>query len=70
MSEKIVVENQIAIFNLLSALFREVTGKAPKVKVLGEDGIIILEAMENSVIFQDGVLSAPFVPLKGTDKDS
>lgn len=70
MSEKIIIENQIATFNLLSALFREVTGKAPKVKVSGEDGLIILEAAENSVIFQDGVLSVPSGPLKGTDKDS
>jgi len=51
--EQIIIENQVAIFNLLGALFREITNKAPKVIVNSESGIIVLEPSPHAIIYQE-----------------
>ncbi len=70
MKEQIIIENQVAIFNLVCALFREVTGKNPQVMVSTSEGILTLEPTPDTVISQEEVSRCPSGGLKETDIES
>ena len=64
MKEEIILENQVAIFNLLGALFREITGKTPTVMVNSENGSIMLKPSPHAIIFLEEASRSPAEPAK------
>ena len=50
MEESKIIQNQVALFNLLCALFRRITGQTPTVRIWTQNGAILTEPSLDDVI--------------------
>ena len=62
--EQIIIENQIAILNLLGYISYKITGQMPTVAVNTESGTLLLQTMLDSIIFSEEALQNPAEPAK------
>ncbi len=67
--EQIIIENQIAILNLLGYISCKITGRMPTVAVNTESGTLLLQPMLDSIIFSEGVPQNPAELAKGIGKE-
>ena len=65
-----IIENQVALFNLVSALFYRVTGQVPVVRIKTQNGPILTEPILDDIICQDGVALHPVEHQKARSKAS
>ena len=68
--EEQIINNQIALFNLLCALFYRVTGHMPKVRIWTKDGAILTDHSFEDIICQEEISQDSVVPQKAKNKGS
>ncbi len=65
-----IIENQVALFNLICSLYKDTTGKIPIVRIWTKDGDILSSPSLYNITFQEVVSPCSAENQKETDKVS